>query len=163
MFDLNIFRVRAGIVAMMFVAVSLVCVNPSVATDSDSNALFIKAGDVVVYVPITHLKDKSNLQIVDIISAAVEKAIHASDELTSGQIKQAVTVAGSVAHADIIAIRVQTVYAQAKSTSIDIETLVKLDNLFATNELIGGKSSNMANFDTAMGASDPKPKGVDVN
>lgn len=39
MFDLNIFRVRAGIVAMMFVAVSLLCVNPSVATDSDSNAL----------------------------------------------------------------------------------------------------------------------------
>ena len=66
MFDLNIFRVRAGIVAMMFVAVSLLCVNPSVATDSDSNALYIKAGDVVVYVPITHFKYKSNPQIVDI-------------------------------------------------------------------------------------------------
>ena len=163
MFDLNIFRVRAGIVAMMFVAVSLVCVNPGVATDSNSNALYIKAGDVVVYVPITHLKNTSNLQIVDIISVAVERAIHASDGLTSGQIKQAVTVAGSVVHADVIAMRVRTVYAQAKSTSIDIETLVKLDNLFATNELIGGKSANMANFDTAMGASGPKPKGIDVN
>ena len=163
MFDLNIFRVKAGIVAMVFVAMPLLCVNPSVAADSDSNALYIKAGDVVVYVPITHLKDKSNLQIVDIISAAVERAIHASDGLTSGQIKQAVTVAGSVAHADIIAMRVQTVYAQAMSTGIDIEKLVKLDNLFVIDELIASKSANMANFDTAMGAAEPKPKAFDVN
>ena len=51
------------------------------------------------------------------------------------------TVAGSVVHADIIAIRVQTAYAQAKSTSIDIKTLVKPNNLFATYELIEGEIS----------------------
>ncbi|MGB2318878.1 MAG: hypothetical protein ACPH74_02165 [Candidatus Puniceispirillum sp.] len=148
---------------MLFVAVSLVCFSPSVAANSVSNALYIKAGDVVVYVPITHLKDKSNLQIVDIISVAVERAIHASDGLTSGQIKQAVTVAGSAAHANVIASRVQMIYAQAMSTGIDIETLVKLDNLFVTDELIASKSANMANFDTAMGAAEPKPKAIDVN
>ena len=57
------------------------------AANIDNGRLYIKIGDVVIYIPVEKLKDKASPQIVDIISRAVENVINNLDELTPDQIE----------------------------------------------------------------------------
>lgn len=145
---------RAGIIIMVMAVMLLGTTHVGEASNIDNGSLYVKAGDVVTYIPIEQLKDKANPQIVDIISRAVESAINKLDGLTSNQIEQAVAVARSRVHSDVIAIRVQTIYAQAELTNLDLETLVILDNVFATNELAISKTTNIAGSEISMQARD---------
>lgn len=167
----NIFRVgsflykgtKAGIIAMVMAVMLLGGTHVGEAANIDNGRLYIKAGDVVIYIPIEKLKDKASPQIVDIISRAVESAINNRDGLTPDQIEQAVVVARSAAHADVIALRVQAIYAQARSTNLDLETLVILDNVFASDELAINKSANIAGSGVTRPVQDKKLFVVDVN
>ena len=48
----------------------------------------------------------------------------------------------------------QTIYAQAELTNLDLETLVILDNVFATNELAISKTTNITGSEISMHARD---------
>ena len=72
-------------------------------------------------------------------------------------------VALSAAHADVIALRLQAIYAQARSTNLDLETLVILDNVFASDELSINKSANIAGSGVTRPVQGKKLFVVDVN
>lgn len=156
-------KLRLGIITLTVVTALLGGMNAGQASDSDTVTLYVRTGDVVTHVPIDRLKGKDNLQIIDIISNSVESAIDDSDGFTTDQVNQAVIIAGSMAHADSIALRVQTVYAQTKTTGIDVETLVKLDNVFAINEARVDKEAKATDFGVEMVAQDRKISVVSVN
>ncbi|MBT6121982.1 MAG: hypothetical protein HOH48_01300 [Candidatus Puniceispirillum sp.] len=156
-------RMGACIVATIIAVMLLGGAQLSHAADIDSGHLYVKVGDVVTHIPIIHLKEKSNPQIIDVISGAVERAISDNYELTPDQIQQAVSIARSMTHADEITSRVQIIYAQAQLTNIDIETLVRLDNVFAADELMTNKMTKSANFGISMYAQENKPSAGDIN
>lgn len=137
-------RVRSGVFAIVIAVMSFGYLDAAESSDTGGHDLYIKIGDVVTYVPITQLKEKSTPQIVDIVSSAVERTIHGLSGLSPDQLKQALIIAKSDRCAAQILMRVQLIYSQAAHTGIDIETLVKLDNVFAANDMTTPKAADSA-------------------
>ena len=133
------------------------------SSDIGGHDLYIKIGDVVTYVPITQLKEKSKLQIIDIVSSAVERTIHGLSRLSPDQINQALTIAKSDVCAEQILMRVQLIYKQAAHMGIDIETLVKLDNVFAANDMTARKAADIVDSGGVTGLQEDRSLVVHLN
>ncbi|ADE38970.1 toxic anion resistance family protein [Candidatus Puniceispirillum marinum IMCC1322] len=156
-------RVRSGMFAIAIAVMSFGYLDAADSSDIRGHDLYIKIGDVVTYVPITQLKEKSKLQIIDIVGSAVERTIHELSGLSSDQINQARVIAKSDVFTEQILMRVQLIYKQAAHTGIDIETLVKLDNVFAANDLTARKAADMVDTGGVMGAQEGKSLAVQLN
>ena len=154
---------RRGVLAMIMALFFVGFAEVADASEVHSPKLYVRVGDVDTYVPIDLLKDKTKPQITDIISSVVEKAVNNADVLSPDQINQAVILAGSDVCADIIARRVQTIYAQAESTGVDIVTLVMLDNVFAADELAIYKASKGTDYGVVNGSHGKKSLVIGMN